>query len=542
MPSAPETPAAEFAQAWAPLALRVYRMLWLAVLASNIGTWMQTVGAQWLLVDLPNAATLVALVQTADTLPDLLLALPGGALADIFDRRRFLIGLQIFQVAVGAALTGLTIAGQMTPPLLLAFTFALGAASAVATPAYQALIPDLVPRRQLPAAAALGSVNINLARAIGPAIGGLLIAHFGVWFVFALNTVAFLFLPLALLAWRRPSESTTGPAERLLPALLAGGRYVRYSPTTRRILLRLALFVAPATAIWALLPLIASRRLGMAADGYGLLLGALGIGAVAGAFALPWLRSRLSGSWLLAVAGVLYAVATVTLVLVDRPWIAVIVLLPAGAAWVTVIASTSAEVQLFLPGWVRARGLATFQMVLFGSQALGALGWGLLAEYAGLSVAFMIAAAVLAAGAATIRIWPLLDVRGLDRDLAMPWAEPELAWTPEPEAGPVLVTTTYTIAPANEEAFLAAMTGVRLSRLRTGANNWELYREGESGRRFIETFVVASWDEHLRQHRHRQTGADATLEARATALSDPPPTVTHLFPVATPPRDERSPA
>jgi MFS family permease len=505
-------------------------MLWLAVLASDIGTWMQTVGAQWLLVDLPGAATLVALVQTADTLPDLLLALPGGALADIFDRRRLLIGLQLFQVAVGAVLTGLTLAGQMTPPLLLAFTFALGAASAMATPAYQALIPELVPRRQLPAAAALGSISVNLARAIGPAIGGVLIARGGAGLVFGLNTVAFLFLPLVMLAWRRPAEPNTVSTERLIPAMLAGGRYVRYSPTTRRTLFRLGLFVAPASAVWALLPLIATRRFGLTSDGYGLLLGALGIGAVAGAFALPWVRARLSASGLLGVAGLVYAAATALLVIVDRPALALMALLPAGAAWVSVIASANAEIQLFLPAWVRARGLASFQMVLFGSQALGALAWGLLAQYAGLGAAFLAAAVTLFVGAATIRLWPLLDVRGIDQDLSIPWGEPQLAWTPDADRGPVVVNTVYTVAEANEAAFLSAMMNVRLSRLRTGAVSWELYREGENGRRFVESFAVASWGEHLRQHRNRQTGADAALEARANAFSDPPPVVSHLFP------------
>ena len=264
--------------AWAPLSLQVFRMLWLAVLASDIGTWMQTVGAQWLLVDLPNAAAVVALVQTADTLPDVLLALPGGALADAFDRRKLLIGLQLFQVAIGIGLTALTLAGQMTPPLLLAFTFALGSASALATPAYQALIPELVPREQVSSAAALGGISVNLARAIGPAVAGLLIARVGVGAVFALNTAAFLLFALVLLAWRRPAGAAASP-ERFIPALRAGGRYVRYSPVVRRLLLHLTLFIVPASAIWALLPLIATRRLGLGAGGYGLLLGALGGGS-----------------------------------------------------------------------------------------------------------------------------------------------------------------------------------------------------------------------------------------------------------------------
>ena len=519
--------------AWAPLRQRVFRMLWLAVLVSDIGTWMQTVGAQWLLVGLPNAATLVALVQTADTLPDVLLALPAGALADAFDRRRFLIGLQVFQVMIGVGLTALTLTGQMTPPLLLAFTFALGAAGAVAVPAYQALIPELVPREQLSSAAALGGISVNLARAIGPAIAGLLIARIGVGAVFALNTAAFLLFAVVLLAWRRPVEESAAPPERFIPALRAGGRYVRYSPVVRRLLVHLGLFILPASALWALLPLVATRQLGLGAGGYGLLLGALGGGAIAGALTLPWIRARLSNNRMLLVAAGTYGAVMLALVLIHDRGVAFLALVPAGAAWMTVISSSSAAFQLFLPGWVRARGLAAFQMVLFGSQAVGALIWGLVAEYAGLDLALVVAAAVLLAGAATLRLWPLFDVRKFDRAPSLPWKDPHLVFDPEPDVGPVLVTTTYTVAPEREQQFLDAMRSVRLSRLRTGAIRWELYRDGETANRFVELYTLLSWDEHLRQHHGRLTGFDAAVEQRAFALADGPPQVSHLFPADT---------
>ena len=420
-------------------------MLWLAVLASDIGTWMQTVGAQWLLVDLPNAAAVVALVQTADTLPDVLLALPGGALADAFDRRRLLIGLQLFQVAIGIGLTALTLAGQMTPPLLLAFTFALGSASALATPAYQALIPELVPREQVSSAAALGGISVNLARAIGPAVAGLLIARVGVAAVFALNTAAFLLFALVLLAWRRPAGAAASP-ERFIPALRAGGRYVRYSPVVRRLLLHLTLFIVPASAVWALLPLIATRRLGLGAGGYGLLLGALGAGAIAGAFALPRIRERLSNNLILLVAAGVYGAATAVLVLVHDPRAALLALIPAGAAWIAVIVSTNAALQLFLPGWVRARGLAAYQMVLFGSQAVGAFCWGLVAEYGGLGLTFLFAAGALLAAAAATRSGPCstsadwtATCRSIGRNRiwrSTPTPMPGRCWLPPPTSFP----------------------------------------------------------------------------------------------------------
>ena len=516
--------------AWAPLALPVFRMLWLAVLISDIGTWMQTVGAQWLLVSVPNAATLVALVQTADTLPDLLLALPGGALADTFDRRRLLIGLQLFQVAAGVGLSALTLAGQMTPPLLLGFTFVLGTASALATPAYQALIPELVPRDQLSSAAALGGISVNLARAIGPAVAGLVIARIGVGAVFALNTAAFLFFTLVLIAWRRPAATNLAMPESFIPALRAGGRYVRYSPITRRILLRLGLFIVPASSIWALLPLIATRLLGLGASGYGLLLGALGTGAIVGALLLPRVGERLSRNQILLGAAGVYGAAMAALVLVHNPFVALAALVPAGAAWITVIASTATAMQLALPGWVRARGLATYQMVLFGSQAVGALMWGLVAEYGGLALTFLLAAASLMAGAATLRLWPLFDSDKLRQDRSVHWPEPSLAIDPDHDAGPIAVTTTYTVAPEREQQFLQAMRAVRLSRLRTGAIWWELYRDGETAHRFIEAYGLLSWEEHLRQHHDRLTDTDKAIEQRAWALADAPPETSHLFP------------
>jgi len=516
--------------AWAPLAIQIYRWIWLAVLASNLGTWMQTVGAQWLLVSLPNAAALVALVQTADTLPDLILALPGGALADIFDRRRFLIVVQVLQIIAGIGLTWLTFQGQMTPPLLLGFTFILGAGSALQTPAYEALIPELVPRSELPAAVALGSVNVNLARAVGPALAGILVARLGIGAVFAINTVTFVFLPIVLLLWRPPAAATAPSPERFVSALRAGGRYVRYSPITQRILVRLGLFVFPATAIWALLPLVASHRLGLDAEGYGFLLGALGGGAVAGAFLLPWLRGRFPANPLLAAAGVVYAVAMVLLVSVPNSLVAFLALVPAGAAWIAVIVATNADIQVFLPVWVRARGLATYQMVLFASQAVGALAWGLLAEWTGLGPAFVAAAVTLLLGTATFRLWPLYDVYRLPTDPSALWEEHSLVRQYDHDEGPIVVTTAYTVSEENEEAFLRAMVAVRLSRLRTGAINWELYREGETAQRFVEIYLVTTWGEHLQQHGGRQTAADAAVDRRARELASSKPVTRHFFP------------
>lgn len=231
----------------------------------------------------------------------------------------------------------------------------------------------------------------------------------------------------------------------------------------------------------------------------------------------------------MAAAGI-YGTGIVVLVVVRDPLAALLALVPAGAAWIAVIATTNAAVQLSLPGWVRGRGLAAYQMVLFGSQAVGALLWGLVAEYTGLVITFLVAAATLLAGAATIRIWPLFDVGRLDPNPSVQWPEPSLVIEPEPDAGPVVVTTAYTVAPEREQQFLKAMRSVRLSRLRTGAIWWELYRDGETANRFVEAYAVLSWDEHLRQHHVRLTGTDAAIERRARRLADSPPEVSHLFP------------
>ena len=514
---------------WAPLRHGLFRALWLTSLASNTGTWMQTVGAQWLLVHQPNAAFLVALVQTADTLPDLLFAYVGGILADILDRRKILISVQMVLTAAGLALTVLTAANHMPPGLLLGFTFVLGAGSAFTVPAYQALVPDLVPRSELVSASALGSISINVARAVGPAIAGILIARVGVAAVFGINTATFLAFAIVAAVERLPAGRAPSVPEHFVSALRAGGRYVVNAPVVRRILLRATLFLLPATALWALLPVIASQRLGLGAQGYGLLLGALGVGAVSGALVLPRVRARLSNNALMVAASLVYAAVLVVLVLSRNAAVSLIALLPAGVAWIAVLSTINGSLQLFLPAWVRARGLSIYQMVLFGTQAIGAVIWGALAEPLGLQTAFLIAAAIMVAGTATIRVWPFYDTKGMDRRLAVYWPVPHLVLEPDPDSGPVGVQTVYTIAPDKEAQFLEAIPHLRQSRLRTGATEWSLFRDGESAHRFVEFFVVPSWEEHLRQHSDRLTGVDRQYEAQVDTLSDPPPQTDHLI-------------
>ena len=492
---------------------------------------MQTVGAQWLLVDQPNAETLVALVQTANMSPVFFLALPAGVFADVFDRRRLLIGVQTAAMLAAGVLAVLTAAGQVRPALLLTFTFLLGCAQTLTVPAWQALIPELVPRDQLPAASALGGISMNLARAVGPALAGLLIARLHVAAVFAVNALSFSLLVLALIAWRRRPVEADDLPERFGAALVAGGRYIRHSRVVRRILLRSLLFVVPGTVVWALLALVATRRLGLGPGGYGLLLAALGAGAVAGAFVLPRLRRLTSTNGILLLASLVYAAVLVVVALVTSPAAVTVALFAAGAAWLAVLANLNATMQLFLPGWVRARGLSTYQIVFIGGQGVAALVWGVLADQFGLVAVFLAAAGLMVAGAASLRWWPLRDIEGMDRGEAMYWPEPHLDFEPDPDDGPVLVTVTYRVPEDRETRFLEAMEAVRRSRRRTGASRWDLYRDGADRHHFVETFVVPSWAEHLRQHGERLTGTDQALEERAYALADGAPEVQHLFSV-----------
>lgn len=520
--------------AWAPLRVAAFRALWIAQLASLVGTWMQTVGAQWLLVDQPNAATLVSLVQTAAMLPTLALALPAGALADIVDRRRLLVGVQLFQVAVGAGLVTLTALDRLPPALLLTATFLLGVGTTLTIPAYQTLVGELVGRRQVKAAAALNGVAMNLARAVGPALAGLLVAQVGVAAVFALNACTYVALAVVLLRLRPPEPERPPLPERFAGALVAGARYVRHSLVVRRMLLRTMLFVVPGAALWALLPLVASRLLGLDALGYGLLLGALGTGAVLGAVLLPRIAAMLTPNRLVLTTGVVFGAATLVAATVPSLPLVLLALVPGGLAWLCMLATMNGSLQVFLPGWVRARGLSIYQMVFAGGQALASVAWGVLAEGIGLVPALLVAAAMLGCGALTVVRWPMRDTTGLDRDPAVYWPEPYLEVEAEPEDGPVLVVITYAVPPADAAGFLEAMARVRRVKMRTGATSFAVFRDGADPASFVEVAEYPSWAEHLRQHGGRLTGSDRELEAAARAFAVGDPEVKHLLPPALP--------
>ncbi|MGW1175389.1 MFS transporter [Kitasatospora sp. NPDC002543] len=514
--------------AWSPLRRRVFRDLWLAQFTSNVGSWMQTVGAQWLLVG--HGAAQVSMVQLAAGLPVLFLALPAGVLADLVDRRRLLLVMQAAMAVVATALAALAFTGVLGPWTLLALTFLLGCGNALNGPAWQAVQPSLVPREELRQAAALGAVNMNLARAVGPALGGLLVAALGVGWTFAVNAASFLAILAVLAGWRagaRERAPRSGQErEHLLAAMRAGGRYVRSAPRIRRILLRSALFVPGASALWALLPVSAHESLGLGAAGYGVLLGAVGLGAVAGAAVLPAVSRRVGGDGALALAGTAFAGALAALAVGGSVLIAFPALVLAGAAWITALSTLNAGLQVALPAWVRARASAFYLLVFQGGSAVGSLVWGQVAQHAGVSAAMLLAALSLLGGALSLRRLPLLGGRN-DPTLSEAWPEPRLAVEPAPQDGPVLVTVTYEVRAERAPAFVAAMRKVEASRRRTGAVTWGLYRDAARPERFVETFTVVSWSEHCAQHHERYTGTDHVFEADARELLTGEPTVVH---------------
>ncbi|HTH86619.1 MFS transporter [Mycobacterium sp.] len=409
-------PAASPSSTWAPLKVGVFRGLFLAALTSNIGTWMQTVGAQWFLVEQHASATTIALVQTASLSPTLILALFAGALADRVDRRRLLIALQVYAAAAAAVLTAITVAGVLNPLSLLSFLFAMGCAAAMTTPAWQAIQPELVPREQFPAAASLSGLTVDAARAIGPPIAGVLVAATGPEAVFAINAVSFVAVVAALVAWKRPPSTVVATREPFSQSVAAGIRYVRDSKPVRRILLRAALFGFPVSALWALLPLAASQHWHLRAIGYGAVLGTVGVGAVLGVLVMSRLRAACSANTLLAIAalvdaGGLLAAAYLPLAA------GVVVLLLSGVAWIATLTTLTVAAQLSLPQWVHARGLAMYLVVLIGAQALGALVWGLVASRFGLTASLTTAAVLLIGTAVSMVVLPLLPEPGVGHPL-----------------------------------------------------------------------------------------------------------------------------
>ncbi len=508
----------------------VFRALWTANIFSNVGSWMQDVGASWLMTSLSASPLMIALVQAATTLPIFALALPAGALADVIDRRRLLIVTQTWMLLSAGTLGLLTALGLTGPWTLLALTFALGMGTALNAPAWQAIVPELVPRSEIQPALALNGIGINLARTVGPALGGLVIAAAGPGAVFLLNSVSFVGVIFVLRRWRRPSQSSTLPAERIFGAMQAGIRYVRHAPDMRAVLVRAAAFIFFGSALWALLPGVVRFGLKQGPEGYGLVLGCLGAGAVAGAAFLG--RARRAFGVNALVAGSILVFAAVLLLMAWVPSFAAIcvVMFLAGGAWLTLLTSFNASAQAILPHWVRGRALAVYLLTFFGGMAAGSALWGTVATHAGPRAALTAAGLGLVAGLALTARHRLATGEGLDLAPSRHWPAPFAYDAGEGDRGPVLVTVEYQIDAARSAEFADAMRAVRRIRLRDGAVRWDLFQDASAPGRHVETFLVESWMEHLRQH-ERLTVSDRDVEQRARSFHTgaQPPVVTHYI-------------
>jgi MFS family permease len=511
-----------------PLRVPIFRNLLVADVVSDIGTFMQSVGAAWLMVSMGVGPIYVALTQTASSLPYFLLALPAGSAGDIVDRRKLVLFTEWWMVVATLLLAVLTIAGVMSPWLLLVLTFAISAGDAFETPTWRALLPELVSKNDLESASALNGIEFNLARAVGPALAGVVIAAAGVAAAFVINVVSFFGVILVVARWKRPIRKRTAPPETLTGATVDALRYVRHSPAILGVVVRTGIVMFFASAIFALLPTMA-RSVNPSAIGYGLLLGCFGVGAVAGALLLQPARSRWSTEVVVSTGVVILGLATVAISSLHRISTLAPFMMIGGGAWITFISLISALVQNLAPDWVRARVLSIFVLVYMGSFALGSAAWGAVAQRAGVRTALVYA------GIGTMATVVLALVAKLPDSTAdlSPWNHWRMPVVVKEVAsdlhrGPVLVTAEYIVAPGKTAEFVEAIQEYGRIRLRDGAYRWGIYRDTEAADRYVEIFLVHSWAEHLRQH-ERQTNADRKIEERLLSNVAKDPQVHHLI-------------
>lgn len=490
-----------------PFSFPIFRNVWIASMASNFGGLIQGVGAAWLMVSLHGTATQVALVQASASLPIMVLSLLAGAIADNLDRRKVMLAAQAFMLIVSAALAFAAFGNHLTPVLLLAFTFLIGCGTAMNAPSWQALVGDMVPRETLPAAVAMNSMGFNLARSVGPALGGAIVAAAGAPVAFAINAVSYIPLLFVLGTWKRPLPTQNLPRESIGAAMFAGVRYVAASPRIQQVIMRAALFGLGASAIPSLLPLIAQHLVNGGALTFGLLFGIFGVGAVIGAYGTARLRTRypaepiVRGAMLLIVIGALIVAFSRTM-----PF-TMMGLFLTGAGWVAALSTFNVSVQMATPRWVVGRALSIYQMGTFGAMALGAWLSGTIAEHYGIPEALYLVACIMIAGIILGFVIPIPDEVALNLDPIGRWRAPETAVPIKLRSGPIIVAIHYRIAPESILDFLSAMKERRRIRMRDGARRWRLLRDLGEEQLWIERYQVPTWADFIR-HNERRTQAD----------------------------------
>ena len=528
-----------------PLRHPLFRMLWTANVVVSLGVWMQNTGAGWLMTTMNPDPLVVSMVQAATILPIFLLALPAGAIADIIDRRLFILFTQGWMLAAAGLLAFLTYAGGMTTWGLLALTFAIGIGTAMNAPAWGSVMAEAVPRQDLAQAIALNGVGFNLARAVGPALAGFLVLLGGPELAFALNAISYLAIVAVLLTWHRRHRPSKLPREHFLSAIRVGIRFVRYTPVMRAAMLRSAAFYGPASAPWALLPLVVHDQLHMGAGTFGALLGLMGVGGVASGMLLPQIRARLSRGGIVMASMASSGLGMLLLALAPHWSVAAVAMVLFGIGWVAASSVIQGAAQLSAPPWVRARALATYQLASNGAMVAGTFFWGFLGRSIGLTQVMLVATTAFIAFCLLARN-ASLDAESGPRESLVPAppqpeaVAPELAAVVAEARNRILEWQKYRIDPADRDTFLAAMVEVRGARGRAGAANWQLYEDVSHPEGWIEIWTVENWTDHLREA-VRTGEADRAALAKAQTLhkGDPLPPARYI---AVPPHRLPDPA
>jgi MFS family permease len=521
---------------WSPLKIQTFKWLWLATLVSNTGTWMHETGAGWLITTLTDSPVVVALLQTATSLPAFFILLPSGALSDILDRRRYLMTGNIGMACVAITIGFLTVTGMINAWSLLVLTLLMGMGTAMIMPTWQSIIPEVVPRSELQSAIGLNTMGMNISRVIGSLIAGAIIAFLGTYMVFVCNALSFLFVIVALWQWKRVPPETKLPPEKFTAAIRTGLRYTRHSPALQATIFRSIGFYLFACVMWALLPLIARDLLQGGPRTYSFLFAAISIGAISSALLLPKLRGSLNNDQLITGASIVFAIGMSITALVHVQAIAMLALCLCGAAWITVMTSAQLSAQTALPNWVKSRGIAIFQTFFMGSLAVGPVIWGNVTKYSSLPTALLAASFGLVLAAFFTRRWPVSGNDQLDHTPSKHWRQPEPAIEISPQQGPIMVQVRYQVAPAQLNAFIEAMHKLGSARRRDGATYWGITEEAANPGTYNETYVVPSWLDHLRQH-ERISKQDAAIQTHIKTLLQPgtaPVVSHHVTPVPKP--------